>query len=144
MDLQKTNTYTIEPYTGIGPVRLGMTMAEVRNALNETPIPFFKSPNSELATDDFRKAGMHVFYKPPGVCKAVECFDPDANPTLFDQRIFGRPYTEVLDWLKQLDPSLLIQSDGCTSFELGIGLYVPDESIESMIVFERDYYKGIL
>src|SRR5688572_18222651 len=96
--------FTIEPYAGVLPIRLGMTRAEVRRLLGpEAPVTkkLFVSP---LPRDTFRDTGVHVYYKDPDVCEAVELFSPSV-PTLHGQPILGRPYNEVERWLQQLDPS---------------------------------------
>ncbi|HXB57972.1 MAG TPA: hypothetical protein VNU95_00295 [Candidatus Acidoferrales bacterium] len=136
----------IEPYVGIGPIKFGMTIDEVRNFIKDPPKSFLKGPASTIPTDAFDGLGLHVFYKKPGVCNAVEMFLP-ASPTFQGQRLIKRSFNESLSWLQNMDDAVKVDQCGATSFKFGIGLYAPeikeDDSapIEAVIVFERDYYK---
>ena len=55
-------TYLIEPLGGIGPVRLGMTREEVRQAMAVPPRSFLKTPHSAHETDAFHESAFQVFY----------------------------------------------------------------------------------
>jgi len=132
-------------HIGVGSIRFGMSIAEVRKALGEPATPFMKSPYDSLPTDAFCNASIQVFYKQPGVCEAVEFYSP-LNPTLTGQPFVGQPFCEVRDWIQQRDRNVEIDDSGLISFELGIGLYVPDMDepeeaiVVALIVFEKGYY----
>ena len=57
----------------------------------------------------------------------------------------GRPFNEVLTYLKGFDPKIKAHRDGATSYQLGIGLYVPTikksrkEPVQGVIVFRKGY-----
>jgi hypothetical protein len=135
----------IEPYVGIGPIKFGMTIDHVRNLINQKPKPFLKGPTSTVPTDAFNDLGLHVYYKKPGICQAVELFSP-ANPIFQGQSLIQRPFNELHSWLQTIDDSLKVGRWGLTSLKFGIGLYAPeirerdDALVESVIVFERGYY----
>lgn len=135
----------INPYVGVGPVRFGMTIQEVRDALAKRPETFRKSPNDAFPTDAFDDLGIHVSYRSPGVCDAVE-LALAADPTLMGRRLIERPFDELRDWLESLDDGIVVDDTGLTSFKLGLGLYAPShqerasDSVEAIIVFERGYY----
>ena len=138
--------FIIEPYVGVGPVRFGMPRAEVRRVLGpDTPVTkkLFVSP---LARDTFGDTGVHVYYKEPDVCEAIELFPP-AVATLHDQTLLGRPYREVERWLRQLDPSSTLDPTGLRSKHLGVGVYVPsafkapNDPVEGVIAFDQGYYE---
>ena len=122
-----------------------MSVDEVRSAMNSRVEPFMKSSSSEMATDDFVDAGMHVHYRPPGVCEAVEVFPP-ANPIFQGHKLVLVRFSEALSYFQQIDPAVEVLDDGLTSRLFGIGLYapakedVPDALVESVIVFEEGYY----
>jgi hypothetical protein len=143
--------YPIEPYVGVGPIRLGMTVAEVRAAVGGDVRPFRKGPKATRDTDAFDKLGFHVFYKDPGICEAVE-FWGASMPTWNGHPLLMRPFREVHDLLKAADPALQVHDTGLTSLALGIGIYVEslvdwetdtqdwEQDIEGVIVFERGHY----
>ncbi|HYO62032.1 MAG TPA: hypothetical protein VER08_00090 [Pyrinomonadaceae bacterium] len=136
----------ITAYTGVGPVKFGMTREEVRLAVGPPVRPFMKTPDDELPTDAFDDLGVHVYYKKPGVCEAVEMGSP-AEPTFRGQVLIGRPYSELRRWFESLDESVETDDTGLLSYKYGVGLYAPaaeeepDEPVEGVIVFERGYYE---
>jgi|SRR5580658_8355057 hypothetical protein len=136
----------IEPYVGIGPIKFGMTIDEVRNLINQKPKSFLKGPASTIPTDAFNDLGLHVYYKKPRTCNAVELFLP-ANPIFQGRDLIQRPFNELLSWLQTLDDTIKRDQCGLASFKFGIGFYAPevkerdDAPVEGVIVLEKDYYK---
>lgn len=135
----------IEPYVGVGPVRLGMTVEQVRASVGAEFDTFRKTPMSEMETDAFDSVGFHVHYKLPGVCKSVEVMTP-ADPTFKGQKLLGQPFNKILKWFKQFDPAVEPDDAGLVSREFGIALYAPAAKqrpslpVESVLVFERGHY----
>lgn len=132
-------------YEGVSGVWLGMTMNQVRETLGEPDSSFRKSEESQYLTDAYDRLGMHISYRLPGVCDAIELFSP-ATPKFQGQVLLDRSFREVLDWIQGIDPSVVVDETGFTSEQFGFGVYAPfadespDDPIESVIVFERGYY----
>jgi hypothetical protein len=132
-------------YKGVSGVWLAMTMSQVRAALGEPDSSFRKSEDSEYLTDAYDRFGMHISYRSPGICDAIELFSP-ATPKFQGQALLDRSFREVWDWMQGIDPSVVVDETGFTSNEFGFGVYAPlaeeapDDPIESVIVFERGYY----
>jgi hypothetical protein len=59
--------------------------------------------------------GVHVCYKPPGVCEAVEMGYP-AKPLLQGRELIGLPFSEVLTWIRTLDDAVQAGDTGLKSF----------------------------
>jgi hypothetical protein len=135
----------IEPERGLAGIQFGMTPDEVRQVLGSTAQTFRKSPSDALETDYFDALGIQVFYKQPGICEAIELAAP-AKPTFKGKDLLGKPFSELRDWFQLIDRDVAIDETGLTSHRFGVGLYapfaatVPDEPIESVIVFEQGYY----
>jgi hypothetical protein len=135
----------ISPYDGAGAIRFGMSVDEVRRTIGKSFSSFFKTQTSPVQTDAFDSEGIHVHYKSPGVCEAVEMAAP-ACPTLNGELLVGRPYEQVSSLIKSLDSEVKEDEAGVTAFGLGIGLYAPSAAkdprspVESVIVFEKGYY----
>jgi hypothetical protein len=55
--------YTVQPFIGVGPVRLGMSRDEVRRVMPEPAKPFRKAPTLRHETDAFHKSAFQVFYE---------------------------------------------------------------------------------
>lgn len=144
--LCRVGVVEIRSRTGIGPIRLGMTREEVRRALGVPFTGFWKAPSSEAPTDAFDEIPVHVHYDISYRCEAVEVADPGAA-TFLGEELLGRPFEEVLAWLRGLDPDLEVDADGLTSRELGLGLYAPGNNketgipVEAVIVFADGYYE---
>ncbi len=130
---------------GVGPLRFGMTMSRVRETMDSPYDSFMKTPMSEIPTDAFDDLGIHVFYKKPGVCEAIEFAKP-SDPIFQGQSLIGRPFNEIRDWFESLNTNVKIEDTGLIAYEIDIGIYAPGVMkkdtalIESVIVFEEGYY----
>lgn len=143
--------YPIEPYIRVGPIRLGMTVVEVRAAVDGDVHPFRKAPTDAWETDAFDSLGFHVSYKAPGVCATVE-FGGETMPTWEGHPLLRRPFRDVHDVLQAADPALQVEDTGLTSLALGIAIYIEslvdwetntqnwEQDTEGVLVFERGYY----
>jgi len=135
--------FKITSYVGAGCITFGMTRDSVRKYFDNKFREFKKTPCSETLTDDFELC--HVYYQIQGTCEAVEFFG-EAEVVFNDKKIIGRAYSEIKDMFQKIDELLDINDAGFTSFKYGIGVFAPfaldepNEPIESVIVFEKDYY----
>lgn len=77
-----------------------------------------------MLTDAFRDKGIHVYYKKPGACEAVE-FGSPAEPTFMGNKLIGLPFKEGRKIFEKLDDSLEIDDTGFTYYKFGIGVFVP-------------------
>jgi hypothetical protein len=139
------SSFEIGSYQGILNCRFGMDTSQIRQVLGAPSKTFKKAPTSVYPTDAFDNLGVHVFYKEPGVCEAIEMFSP-AQPTFQNRQLLGQPFNQLRDWLRSLDSEVEIDKVGLTSYQFGFGLYAPfagdepDGIVEAVIVFERGYY----
>jgi hypothetical protein len=139
--------YRIEPYVGVGPIRLGMTREEVQGMLVAPREPAMHR-GSALPGDFFPTLWLFVDYRAPGVCEFVEfARDSPCSPTLYGQEFLGQPYRSARAWFEAHDPGLETHGAGLISRQFGVALYAsaaekaPDEPIEAVAVFEQDYYE---
>jgi len=140
--------FAIEPYVGIEGIKFGMTRDAVRNALASVKFStFMKGPYSTFPTDAFSEIGLHVYYKAPGICSALE-FVLSAEPTLLGRQLMGVPFSELRSWLLALDPSAELIGTGLISRKFGISPYVmdafrhPEDPVESVYAFEEGHYES--
>ena len=143
----------IYPHEGVGPIRLGMSRAEVAQALGVMPQRLRRSEYDLTELDFFDALGLKVGYDANERCNAIE-FDRGFGIELeFDgYRLFGHPAREVRDWALAKDPQL-DPKDGFTSKALGLGMWAdwidepdlePDELQDpgmSFIIFRPGYYE---
>lgn len=132
-------------YIGAGPIRFGMTQNQVRSVIPVAFKSFKRTKDSVFPTDAFESEGIYVLYKSPGVCEAVEVTSP--SDVLFrGTPCIGQNYHTVFNLIRSIDTSVEVEEAGFTSYELGIGAYIPELTdsteapIESVILFEKGYY----
>lgn len=137
--------FDVIPRNGVGVMRFGMLTNEIREAMKLPFESFYKSADSVFPTDSFLEDALHVFYRQPGVCEAIEMYSP-SRAILQGVDLLNKSYEEVRLFLKGLDSQLEEDIFGLTSKKLGIGIYaplhveLPDSPTESVIVFEDGYY----
>ena len=143
-------SYAIMSYVGVGPLRLGMTRADIHRLLGEEATSFRRAPTiipDEIPQDRYANRGIFIDYSPLGLCRSIEFAGP-AAPSWRGEPLLGRPYREVRALFTVWDPALKEDGAGFTSLELGIGVYAPvakdhpDDPVEGVIVFEKGYYQG--
>ncbi len=135
--------FIINPYVGAGKILLGMSSQEIQDILSFKPERFKKSEDDDCDTDAFE--WCHVYYKKPGVCEAIEFFEP-AKVIFMGQNLIGRPFIDLKKLFGELDESIELDESGLTSYKYGIGIYAPSaknkpsDPVEGAIVFEKGYY----
>jgi hypothetical protein len=136
--------YEIEPYVGVGPIRLGMTREEVHRHIVQDRHPTMNR-GRDTPGDYFPALGLFADYRTPGVCEFVE-FGGPLLPVLHGQSFLGQPYRQARAWFEANDPDCETDGAGLTSKRFGIALYAssaekrPDGPIEGVAVFEEGYY----
>jgi hypothetical protein len=136
--------FDIKPYVGVGPITFGVSSEKVRKTLRAKAEAVNKGC-SGIPADFFTALGIFVYYRQPGVCQALEFAGP-ASPTFRSQHLLGRSYREIEQWVKTLDPEVVLGDAGMTSYKFGFGLYAPsarkkpDLPVKGVIVFEKGYY----
>jgi hypothetical protein len=137
--------YEIKPYVGVGPINFGMPPDKVRKILHTNVEPVDKG-SSGIPADFFPEHGIFVFYRQPGISEAVE-FGGPASPTLRGQHLLGRPFSEIVCWIRELDPDVVMDDAGLKTVKFGCALYAPsarqepDLPVEGVMVFEKGYYE---
>jgi hypothetical protein len=137
--------YEIEPYVGVGPIRLGMTRQEVHATILEERKPTRRG--DEKPGDYFPTLSLFVDYDAPGICVFVEfAWDSPLVPTFQNQVFLGQPYRVARAWFEAADPDIDTDGAGLISRRFGIALYAgsaekePDEPVEALSVFVKGYY----
>lgn len=136
--------FLIEPYVGVGTIKLGMNQKDIQEVLNEEPRRFRKFQDDEYETEAYEY--FYVYYKNPGICEAIEFFNP-AKVILNGITLLELPYKDIEEYFLKIDKDVEIEETGLTSYKYGVGIYAPyalDEPLEKaegVIVFEKGYYE---
>jgi hypothetical protein len=135
----------INPYIGIGDIKLGMSQSQIRNIVNSDFKSFTRNEYSEMPEDYFSNLGILIEYKEPGMCESIQLVEP-LNPIWRGKQLLNTPFSELDRWFLEIDPDRELNDSGFTSYKYGIGVYAPnyeeepDWLPESIIVFTRGYY----
>ena len=127
------NTICVEPLKKVDKIEFGMERDVVRKLYGEYE-EFKKSEYSENTTDDF--GSFHVYYDENDKCEAVEIFD-DVEVTVNGEKIFPVKIEEA----QKIESSLVRDEEGLISIEKSIGIYAPDENMESVLFGKEGYYE---
>lgn len=135
--------FLIEPYEGIGDIRLGMTSSEIQEIMSDKPRKFKKNQNDVYDTDAYEM--FYIYYKKPGICEAIEFIKP-SKISFNGIMLLEKSFDELKKFFMSLDENIEYEETGLTSYKFGIGIYAPFaiseplELVESIIVFEKGYY----
>ena len=128
------NTICAEPLKKVDKIEFGMERDVVRKLYGEYE-EFKKSEYSENTTDDF--GNFHVYYDENNKCEAVEIFD-DVEVTVNGEIIFPVKIEEA----EKIESSFVRDEEGLISIEKSIGIYAPDEDMESILFGKKGYYEN--
>lgn len=129
----ETKKIIAKPLIEVAGIKFGDTREMVRKVLGEAK-EFKKSKFSKNTTDDF--GFCHVFYNSDNTCEAIELFE-DAIVYIGEQIIFPTS----LEQAKKIIGDFLKDGDGYTNVEKSIGIYAPNEKMESILFGADGYYK---
>ena len=121
------------PMKKVNDIEFGMERSEVRKKFAVPVREFKKSKYSKRTTDDF--GSCHVYYDWNDKCEAVEIFD-EVAVYVDDKKIFPVTVEEV----KKIIPDLVEEEDSYISEKLSIGIYAPDDKMESILIGCEGYY----
>lgn len=120
------------PLSEVNGVKFGMKREEVRSVFG-TATEFKKSKFSKTATDDF--GFCHVYYNINDECEAIELFD-ECEVVMNGKVIF--PYDDVT--LRAMLTDIEEDDSGFISRKLSIGVFSPDNKMESILFGCEGYY----
>ena len=136
--------YEIKSYVGVGKIEFGMNESEIF-AICGNDFDKYENQFTEGFKLSWNGHGINILCDGSGCCKAVEG-GRTANITYKGEILTGKPYKDVKEYLLQYGKDIVEDGDGCTFYDLGIGLYVPtikdgeQEEVEGVIAFVKGYY----
>lgn len=126
------NILKATPLSEVNGVRFGMKRNEVRSIFGEAK-EFKKSKFSKTTTDDF--GFCHVFYNLNDECEAIEIFD-ESEVQINGKTIFPKG----VDILRSMLTDLEEDESGFISKSQSIGVYAPNDKMESILFGCTGYY----
>lgn len=134
------NKINVIPLVQVNDIRFGMSRSEVRAILGEA-CEFSKTVFDSNLTDDF--GYCHVFYDDNDKCEAIEIFS-DAEVYIDNKLIFPTTKEAVIKLFKDILDDLIQDEEGFISYKYSIGIYAPDEDMESILIGTKNYYDSCI
>ncbi len=125
--------WRLRPLVSIGPIKFGMDRAKVREQFPGKYTEFKKNKFSKNTTDVF--GSVHVYYSPENCVEAVEIFG--GVEVELDGKII---FPSELKYLRTAIPDLTMDGDIYMQINKSIGVYAPNESVESVLAGCKGYY----
>lgn len=129
-----SNKYVINPCKGFNHIVFGEKRQSVRSVLGEYK-EFKKTKLSQNSTDDF--GDFHIFYTSENEVEAVEFFE--GNITI-DGKLILTDKETALKNLYELDSDTVVSLEDAISKKLGISIYFPNETVESVLIAQSEYF----
>ena len=124
--------FDVAPMVSVNEIKFGMKRNEVRQLLGSAT-EFFKFEDDEVTTDDF--GFCHVFYDKNDRCEAVEIFN-DSEVYIDGNLVFPTDFNTALEIVHDFEQD----DDGLISYSSSIGIYAPNDEMESILFGNKGYY----
>ena len=118
----------LNPYEGIGNIKIGMTKDDISNILNIIPETFMKSEGEFV--DDFKL--MNVYYNNQYESIAFDVFS-EIEVKFKEANLTKNTIENLKKVFEKYDDNIEID-------EYGFNIYGDSEEVESLFVFEKVYY----
>lgn len=129
--------WTVEPLKEVNGIKFGMKRDSVRKLFTVEAKEFKKSKFSKNTTDDF--GFCHIFYNQQNECEAIEIFRDNKN--IIEILISGAIiFPTSLDIVKSFFKDLEKDGDSYISKANSIGIYAPNDKMESILFGDQGYY----
>lgn len=129
----KSKCWAVRPQESINGISFGTSRKKVRELIGGKFAESKKTITSSNTTDSYDS--FHVYYDEKDLMEAVEIFG-DINVSINGTIVFPGD----LECVKAMIPDLRFDSGSYISKELSIGIYAPDDCMESILVAKKDYY----
>lgn len=128
----------IIPYVSAGLLKLNMKKREIQSIIDESPEAFTKW--EEEPAEHYVQSGIIVYYNEDGETSNAFEFVQNSNPTLNGVNYLTKKYATAKSLLRELDNEIVEDEDTIITFKYGISLYILNDKVESLLVFEEGYY----
>ncbi len=131
-----TEIWNVDLTKSVNGIDFGLSRKEVRKRLNREYKEFKKGLFSKSITDDY--IDFHVFYDKSDRFIAIEVFS-NVSVLVNDRHIFPGGIDQAIAIL----PDLKKDGEGYISYKNSVGIYAPEETIESILFGKENYYQHI-
>lgn len=95
--------WEMHPFQGVGPVKFGMTVSQVKEVLGVPQSTFAPRVDGAPSTLEYTSGAIAVTFckLTKGVESVAFCSFNSSGPTLHGRRILGQPWEQVVSWLEE-------------------------------------------
>lgn len=137
--------FEIIPYHSIGNIFFSMSKKDVESNLGKASKSFLRHKEDKSQTHKYNEYSFFINYDENHKLETLEAWET-SNLWLGDLNLFSLNTSQLLKEIRKLDKNIEEESDGFTSFKLGIGGWhpeldnCPNEPFKSIIIFKKGYY----
>jgi len=133
--------WEIKPYVGMGQLEFGMTKEKTRALLNAEFVSFKKTSSQVNLTDDYRILNFHLYFDNNDELNFIEAFRK-CDVMYEGMRFLNRDVEQVLSEARTKSLGYRrVPKQGCCYFDdLGVVMYVPENIVEIISIYKRNYY----
>ncbi len=119
--------FTFYPYEGFGPVKFLMSRDEVRKIMGLPYEDVTMTTDRGSSIRDFFAEQLFIGYNNDLKCNRFEQSGGYDIDIIFEgESMLRRPYKELLERYRKLDPEIYIEQDGFTTLKYGFSIWCPD------------------
>jgi hypothetical protein len=134
------DTWEIRPYTGVGPLQLGIDRTSARTLLGGKYSTFRRGPYASNDTDAFDDLGLHLEYDGNERLELIMAFG-EITISYKGLTLLGRDANRVLEELAQIGAASRYFDDGHYVREGGFALTIDDNVVQAVTVYTKEYYE---
>lgn len=127
-------------FIGLGIIKFGLSRNAIRDILNEPFREFKRNEFAENTTDYYPSSMVFIEYDIDNNCNAIE-IHKGADFIFNGTNIFSLSYKELLEVNKKTSANFEEDDSGITFHDLGFGVSIHDNEIETVVLFSKDYWK---
>ncbi|WLR47985.1 hypothetical protein LC065_01435 [Halobacillus litoralis] len=129
----------IIPYLSAGSLVLNMKKEAVRKVMNEPPQEFVRNADHPTA-DHYVKSGVFAYYKEDEETINAYEFTAPAEVTYKGISFLIMKERKARKLFTKLDPDFIDLDETIISLQHGISLFFMGNRVETVLIFERNYY----
>ena len=127
--------WNLVPAVSVNGIEFGTERSVVKKILGKPKRVFRKTPDAGNTTDAY--ADYHVYYSAEDKLEAIEIFGTGISLSIDSQPV----YPGTLSAARKILPDIEENHGSFVSQRASVGIYVEDDSIVSILVGRKEYYR---